>query len=299
MTLLTLEVKGLGGADSAANQHHGAVSCHGGSVRIVAPLRQAQDGPESVRSTWGGAPRPFWKVEAWNGSGKKTARKRDVCGPIAVGRERFGPFWWHDGARGSLTGAFPCPAGARRSEEAGDPTGYDRTGSRRPGASFPVSLIDDVSRFPSQKHLASYFGLVPTFHQSGKVEKRGHITKRGSRKARRILNQAAWAVVRFYEETPLFAFYERVAARRGQKIARVQATGLATARDFGADLLAWAPDSQEEGPTLAIQCKYWSSPVGIEAIQAIHAAKDFYRASHAVLVSNQPLTKGEHVGRGP
>lgn len=88
-------------------------------------------------------------------------------------------------------------------------------------ASFLVSLIDDISRFPSAKHLTSYLGLVPSLHQSGKVDRRGHITKRGSREARKLLNQAAWTVVRHYKETALYAFFERVAARRGQNVAIV------------------------------------------------------------------------------
>lgn len=87
------------------------------------------------------------------------------------------------------------------------------------GASLLVLLIDDVSRFPTKKHLASYLGLVPSLHQSGKTERYGHITKRGSREARRVLNQAAWTVVRKYKETSLFAFFERIEKRRGTQIA--------------------------------------------------------------------------------
>ena len=86
-------------------------------------------------------------------------------------------------------------------------------------ASLLVLLIDDVRRFPTKKKLASYFGLVPTLHQSRKTQRYGHITKRGSREARRILNQAAWTIVRLYPGTPLRAFFQRIAQKRRQKVA--------------------------------------------------------------------------------
>jgi transposase len=89
------------------------------------------------------------------------------------------------------------------------------------GASLLVARIGDITRFPDGDHLASYWGLVPSLHQSGNVNRRGHITKAGCPEARHILVQAAWAVVRHYRDTPLYAFYERVAQRRGQGVAIV------------------------------------------------------------------------------
>jgi transposase len=89
------------------------------------------------------------------------------------------------------------------------------------GASLLVARIGDIARFPEPDRLASYFGLVPQLHQSGRVDRRGHITKAGCPEARHVLVQAAWVVVRHYRDTPLYTFYERVAQRRGASVAIV------------------------------------------------------------------------------
>lgn len=52
--------------------------------------------------------------------------------------------------------------------------------------------IDDVTRFASPTGLMAYFGLVPSEHSSGNVERRGPITKAGNTHARRLLVEAAW-----------------------------------------------------------------------------------------------------------
>jgi transposase len=52
--------------------------------------------------------------------------------------------------------------------------------------------IGDFARFEHPKLLASYLGLVPSEHSSGESRRQGHITKSGSRHARRLLVEAAW-----------------------------------------------------------------------------------------------------------
>jgi transposase len=52
--------------------------------------------------------------------------------------------------------------------------------------------IDDITRFASPTGLMAYFGLVPSEHSSGNVERRGPITKAGNTHARRLLVEAAW-----------------------------------------------------------------------------------------------------------
>src|SRR5207247_2304594 len=54
-----------------------------------------------------------------------------------------------------------------------------------------LAVFDDIDRFPSAKHAASYIGLVPSSHQSGDRDPHGHITKRGSRELRTLLCEAA------------------------------------------------------------------------------------------------------------
>ena len=82
-----------------------------------------------------------------------------------------------------------------------------------------ASEIGDVKRFPTQWKLVAYAGLAPTQHQSGEYERRGGITKEGSKWLRWILVQAAQQA---RQHEPRFkAYYERVAKRRGSQKAIV------------------------------------------------------------------------------
>ena len=55
--------------------------------------------------------------------------------------------------------------------------------------------------------------------------------------------------------------------------------------DQGADVIA-----KRNGVILILQCKLWNSPVGNKAVQEIAAAKTFYSANKAAVISNQPYT---------
>ncbi len=59
-----------------------------------------------------------------------------------------------------------------------------------------------------------------------------------------------------------------------------------TSGDFGADIIA-----ERGGIIYAIQCKYYSNPVGIEAVYPIHAARLHYKAHCAVVATNNVFTK--------
>jgi transposase len=52
--------------------------------------------------------------------------------------------------------------------------------------------VGDFRRFEHPRLLGSYLGLVPSEHTSGEQRRQGHITKSGSRHARRLLVEAAW-----------------------------------------------------------------------------------------------------------
>jgi transposase len=52
--------------------------------------------------------------------------------------------------------------------------------------------IGDFHRFEHPSRLSSYLGLVPSEHSTGQSRRQGHITKSGSRHARRLLVEAAW-----------------------------------------------------------------------------------------------------------
>jgi transposase len=81
-----------------------------------------------------------------------------------------------------------------------------------------LAEIGDVSRFPSPKHLVSYAGLAPTVHASGGHVRTGHISKQGSPWLRWILMEAALHAGR---KPPFQDLYQRLAKRKGPKIARV------------------------------------------------------------------------------
>lgn len=100
------------------------------------------------------------------------------------------------------------------------------------------AAIGDVRRFESPRHLVAYFGLDPKVRQSGSKDARlGRISKRGSRNARRVLGEAAWVTIK--SPGPLRAFFERLAARRGQQVAII-----AVARKLAA--LSWHLLTREE-----------------------------------------------------
>lgn len=81
-----------------------------------------------------------------------------------------------------------------------------------------VAEIGDVTRFDRPAKLCSWVGLTPRHRESDRKVARGPITKQGSRLAR-------WAAIEAAQRPPAdskFARdFERIAARRGRKIARV------------------------------------------------------------------------------
>ncbi len=70
--------------------------------------------------------------------------------------------------------------------------------------------------------------------------------------------------------------------KKGYKKARVtQASG-----DYGIDVIC-----EKDGHRYAVQCKYYSSPVGIEAVQQAVAGKAHYAADRAIVVTNNTYTQ--------
>src|SRR5947209_5806161 len=88
-------------------------------------------------------------------------------------------------------------------------------------ASF-LAAIGDISRFQDPRKLVGYLGLDPRVRQSGvSPATHGHISKRGSVRARHALVEACWTTVR--QPGPLHSFYQRIRARRGHSVAVVAA----------------------------------------------------------------------------
>ena len=86
-----------------------------------------------------------------------------------------------------------------------------------------VATLDTVARFAGPHPVAAYLGLIPSEWSSGERQQRGAITKVGHRRARRVLVQAAWSLLRTRspDAAALRAWAQQLAARRGKQIAAV------------------------------------------------------------------------------
>jgi transposase len=90
-------------------------------------------------------------------------------------------------------------------------------------ASAIVAVADDIARFPSAHHFEAYLGLVPGERSSGDKRAVGRITKAGNSRARYLLVEAAWRIMRSPRDdtAALRAWATRIALRRGKRIAVV------------------------------------------------------------------------------
>ena len=87
-------------------------------------------------------------------------------------------------------------------------------------AAIFVAEIGDVSRFSSPDKLACWAGLTPRHDEPDTKVHRYGVTKMGSKLVRWA---AIEAVARYHGGAPIKGSYQRIAARRGNKIARVAA----------------------------------------------------------------------------
>ena len=112
-----------------------------------------------------------------------------------------------------------------------------------------VAVLDDVTRFPSAHAVEAYLGLVPREDSSAERRHRGAITKAGNTRARWLLVEAGWRLLRAKapEAAGLRRWGQAIAARRGRRIAAValarRLAGVLFAmwrdeRDYSAALLA-------------------------------------------------------------
>ena len=76
-----------------------------------------------------------------------------------------------------------------------------------------LTEMGDLNRFKNRREIAAYLGICPASYESGEAnDRKGHITRQGPSRLRRMLCQAAWAAVN-HDET-MRATYERI---RGKK----------------------------------------------------------------------------------
>lgn len=79
--------------------------------------------------------------------------------------------------------------------------------------------LGPVERFPDDRHLTSYLGLIPAEESTGGRQRFGHITKQGNRLMRYLLVEAAQTASRYDQR--LCRAYRRLAFRKGAAIAKV------------------------------------------------------------------------------
>ena len=60
-----------------------------------------------------------------------------------------------------------------------------------------AAYLHDAPRFQTGKQVSAYSGLVPRQHQSGEMDRRGRITKRGPALLRKLLVECAWCMLRY------------------------------------------------------------------------------------------------------
>lgn len=79
-----------------------------------------------------------------------------------------------------------------------------------------LTELGDVTRFRNRGQLGSYLGLAPSSFESGKAhDRKGHITRGGSPRLRKVLCQAVWSQIRWDQD--LRAVYQRICAKNPQK----------------------------------------------------------------------------------
>jgi transposase len=108
-----------------------------------------------------------------------------------------------------------------------------------------VATLDEVSRFGDAKQVRACLGLVPKEDSSGERCRRGKITKAGNSRARWVLVEAAWVLLRTKkpETGALRRWALRIAQRRGKRIAAVD-----LARPVGGILYALRRDGTRFDP---------------------------------------------------
>lgn len=113
-----------------------------------------------------------------------------------------------------------------------------------------LTEMGDMSRFSNRRQIGAYLGLVSSQSDSGKTERKGHITKQGPARVRGALSQASWT------RTGVDDAYRRIAARNPghKKIALV-----AVMRRLAVRMWHIAEEAQKRGECFADQ----ETPAGV------------------------------------
>jgi len=75
-----------------------------------------------------------------------------------------------------------------------------------------LTEMGDMDRFSNRRQIGAYLGLNPSSHETGEnSDRKGHITRQGSERVRKVLCQAAWC------RSSSDQAYERIAAKHPKK----------------------------------------------------------------------------------
>ena len=87
-----------------------------------------------------------------------------------------------------------------------------------------MALLDQPQRFRKASQVSGYIGMVPKAFDSGESERRGHITRQGSRLVRSLLVEVAWAGLR--HNTWMRQTYQRLSGgKKARKKIAIVAVG--------------------------------------------------------------------------
>jgi transposase len=60
-----------------------------------------------------------------------------------------------------------------------------------------LTEVGDLGRFENRRQISAYLGLAPSAHETGQCgDRKGHITRQGPSRVRRVLCQATWSRIR-------------------------------------------------------------------------------------------------------
>ncbi len=111
-----------------------------------------------------------------------------------------------------------------------------------------LTELGNIARFSNRRQISAYLGLVPQCHESGSAhDRKGHITRQGPSRVRRVLCQATWARVRRTGSDQ--DAYQRIVKKnpKHKKIAVVAAMRRLAVRMWH-QVLAARSDIQRAGP---------------------------------------------------
>jgi len=79
-----------------------------------------------------------------------------------------------------------------------------------------LTELGDLRRFRNRKKVGAFLGVVPSSHESGESnDRKGHITRQGPARVRKVLCQAAWARIAFDKEE--HKVHARIVAKNPKK----------------------------------------------------------------------------------